>query len=312
MQAPHEPRNGFIDRLEWQISSELRRRQRTGPATWLPSSPLKAAAAIAFLVLVSMAAGGAAVAAAVQAQNNERRDLLVSGYERRLELARLRLAAAQLQLHEIERQIAVGTEQPAKAYEPRLKMAEAEGSLQVIQLQLQEVRLTGREALDEISAPLVSGRDFVSERLRAGLVVPERALEIERQRQRSIRSRVEVGVAPQADLAEADARVAEMETGLAGIQRKLEIRRRFVGGQITAAQAELRVLEGDAEQRLKALEPKIAAARIQVAAWERRFNVGLATQVQIAEARLRLSELEADLAKAQLDLALIRKKISEL
>jgi hypothetical protein len=311
MQDRHAPRDGFVERLEWQIGSELRRRHRTGPATWLPGSPLKASAAIVFLVLVSMAVGGAAVAAAVQAQNSERRQLLIGGYERRLALARERLELAAEQLRSVERQIAVGAEHPDNRHRARLKFVEAEASVKVIQLQLQEVQATGAEPVDAISAPLVSGRDFVAERLQAELILPATALETERQLLREVRSRVAHGTAPPADQAEAEVRVIEAEAARTSIERKLGVRREFVSGTINGAQADLRVLEGDAEQRLKTLEPRIALARLLVAATEQRFNVGLVTRVDVAEARLKLSELEAERAKAQLDLALLRKKIEE-
>ena len=314
MQAPHTPRDGFVERLEWQISSELRRRHRSGPATWLPSSPLKATAAIVFVVLVSMAAGGAAVAAAVQAQGKERRHSVLLNYQQRLQLAQMRLTTAKLELTTLERQIAVGLERPdsIQVHDSRMRVAEAEGSLQVSQLELQEAEATGQEPLDQISAPLVSGRDFVAERLQASLLAPEAGLANARVIAQAMRRRWDVGLATVTDLAEAEARVVELEAAIASTRRKIEIRRQFVGGLIRAPQADLRVIESDAEQRVKALEPRIALARKHVADAERRFQVGLANHVDLAEAKLRLSTLEADLAKAQLDLALIRKKIGEL
>ena len=314
MQAPHTPRDGFVERLEWQISSELRRRHRTGPATWLPASPVKATAAIVFLVLVSMGAGGAAVAAAFQAQDKERRDLVVSSYEQRVQLAQLRLSAARLQLSEIERQVAVGVERndSPQVQDSRLKLAEAEGLLMVGELELQEVRITGREAQDAISAPVVSGRDFVTERLQASLSVPERALISAKAQAQAMRTRWNVGMATMTDMTEAEARVLELEAAVASIRRKLEIRREFTAGRVTAPQADLRVIESEAEQRVKALEPRIALARTHIAAAQRRFDVGVTNHVELAEAKLRLSVLESELAKAQLDLALIRKKIQEL
>ena len=126
-----------------------------------------------------------------------------------------------------------------------------------------------------------------------------------------MRTRVDLGLAPLIDVAEAEARALELEQAVTAIRRKLDIRRQFVAGTITAPQADLRLIEAEAEQRVKSLEPRILVARQLSAATQRRFEVGLATQVELAEAKLRLSVLESDLAKAQLDLALIRKKISE-
>jgi outer membrane protein TolC len=258
-----------------------------------------------------MAAGGAAVAAAVQAQNSERRELIASGYERRIELARARLANAQALLTTVQRDVAVGVQPRIRAEEARLDVRDSEREVQIVELQLQEVRLTSREPVDDISAPLVSGRDFVTERLQASLLTPEQGLTVARTTAQAMQRRMEVGLATVTDLAEADARVLELQAAVASIQRKLQIRRQFVAGLITAAQADLRVIESEAEQRVKALEPRIALARKHVADAERRFQVGVANHVDLAEAKLRLSTLEADLAKAQLDLALIRKKINE-
>jgi outer membrane protein TolC len=314
MQAKHEPRDGFIDRLEWQISSELRRRHRTGPATWLPHSPLRASAVIALLVVVSTAAGGAAVAAAFQAQDKGRRDLVVSNYEQRVQLARLRVAAAELQVLEIERQVSVGVQRndSLQVQDARLRVAEGQGSLKMAELDLQEARLTGREPLDAISSPLVSGRDFVAERLQSSLLAPEQGLTGARAQAKAMRRRYEVGLATVTDMAEAEARVLELEAAVAAIQRKLEIRRQFVDGKITAPQADMRLIESEAEQRVKALEPRIALAHKHIADVQNRVAVGVGTPVEVAEAKLRLSTLEAELAKAQLDLALIRKKIGEI
>jgi len=89
MHDQHEPRNEFVDRLEWHITREVRRRNRsTQSYRSIPLWRTKALLGILLLIVGSMAVGGVVVAASYQAENNERRDLLVSAYERRAELAR--------------------------------------------------------------------------------------------------------------------------------------------------------------------------------------------------------------------------------
>jgi outer membrane protein TolC len=77
-----------------------------------------------------------------------------------------------------------------------------------------------------------------------------------------------------------------------------------------AVQTELRVLEAEAEGRIKALKPKIELARQQVDQTEKLVKLGATQSIELAEAKLRLQQREADIAKAELDLAIVRKKLS--
>ena len=105
----HEPNDEFVEKLEWQIGREVRLRNRAANAPrWTAWSPVKVVAAVAGLMLVSMAIGGAAVAAAYEAQSNVRRDQLAANFEQRAELARKRLDIATEQMHSAEQRHAVG------------------------------------------------------------------------------------------------------------------------------------------------------------------------------------------------------------
>ena len=85
MRDKHAPRSEFIEQLQSQIVTEVRRRNRLPESPrWSMPSPWKLAAVAAVLVIASMAAGGAVVAAAYEAQSNERRDVLLSGYMQRV------------------------------------------------------------------------------------------------------------------------------------------------------------------------------------------------------------------------------------
>src|SRR5262245_54567867 len=109
MPHKHEPRDEFVEQLEWQIGREVRHRNRLrGAAGWSLGPRWKTAIAGAALVIVSMSAGAGAVMAAYQAQSNERRDLLIASYQKRAELAQQRQAIAEEQLRDVDRKVAVG------------------------------------------------------------------------------------------------------------------------------------------------------------------------------------------------------------
>lgn len=310
MPGKHEPHDAFIDRLEWQIRAEARRRHRSAQAPgWLPQSRLAAALSAVALVLVSMAVGGGVVAAAYQARQNVQRDLLLSAYERRAELAMERVSTAKAQLQTAEERVSVGVAPRDAILEARFKVAEAEAQLQSIRLQIDEIRITGREPLDEVSSPLVSGRDFVTKRWLSDLSVPQAALELGKTRMRDAERRFAVGLAQAIDVEVSRTRVIELEAAVVALRRKIGIRQSFLKGELDATLADLRVLEVEADQRRTALEPKIALARKQLSDLQLKVEMGTAQPIEVAEARLRLQELELEMSKAEVDLAVIRRRI---
>jgi hypothetical protein len=258
-----------------------------------------------------MAAGGAVVAGAYQAQSNERRDTIAAALERRLDIAKQALTLVETTVKADQVRMDVGMATPQDLRDSRIKLASARAQVKSIELQLAEVRLSGREPGLEISAPLVSGRDFVSERLRADLTVPEAALEFEKARLRDAQIRVEIGTLHPIEAQEARALTAEIEFVIEGIRRKLEIRQRFLKGEYDAVQTDLRVLESEAEQRRKVLLPKIELAKKEEELLKQRFLVGSANRVELAEAAMRLNQLNLELSKAEVDLAVIRLRLQK-
>ena len=312
MRTNHEPDDDFVNRLELEIGAELRRRRAATPAPWLMRTRLRVAAAAAMLAVVSMAAGGAVVAASYHAKDSEQRDQLVSAYEQRVSLATQRYALANDRMRITEQRVSVGTAAPLDAMQDRVRVAEAEAELARIRSQLAEVRLTGREPETNVLAALVSGQDFVSDRWRLDLMTPRLALDVEKQRLQEMQRRVDVGAAPAHDVTVSRSRIGELEAAMAAVERKLAIRQRFLKKELGAAEADLRIQETDAETRQTALRLKITLAAEEAKDAQKKFTVGLAQQTDVAEASLRLRELEADLAKAELDLARVRAQIAQL
>ena len=81
--------------------------------------------------------------------------------------------------------------------------------------------------------------------------------------------------------------------------------------ELTAAVAELRVMEVETEQRHAILARRIAFSQRQVQDVKKRTEIGIAGPVELAEAELRLQELQLALTKAEYDLALIRKQLGK-
>lgn len=312
MRGRHVPDDEFVQRLELTLEHEVRRRNsRTVARAWWPRWPLRPVIAAVALVAVSMAIGGAVVARAYQAQDNERRNALVANLRLRAEAAATRIELARTELQSAQRQRDIGIGSEDAVLDAQLKVREGEALLRAVQLDMEEVRLTTREPLNAVSAPLVSGRDFVSERLRTAMTVPAATLERERARLKNAQQRVEVGLAEPLDLQLAQARVVENEAGLAAFQRKLEIRLRFLRGDYDAAMADLRLMEAEAEERLKAAQPRLQSARQTAQRVAVQVEIGRATPLQLTEAQLTVKEREVELERLKLDLLLVQKQIAD-
>lgn len=313
MQNKHEPRDEFVKRLEWHVTAEARRRNRPvlQPrwARWVSMSPLRMTMAVAAIVVVSMAAGGAVVAAAYQSQVNERRDLVAAAYEQRLALAQQRLSLAVEGLNGIKRRVAVGLATNRELMEEQFKVVEAEAEVKTTQLQLEEVRLTAQDVVTTMSAPMVRGRDFVTERWQAEMAVATFALDKEKTLLEDVQRRVQIGVVDPAEVEVSRAKVGELEAALQARQRKLDIRKRFLNREFDATRADLRGLEVDAELRQRTLRLQLDLAKRETDRVAARVQKGIASGVDEMQARLKLLSLTAEAAKTEMDLALIRKRL---
>jgi hypothetical protein len=308
----HEPSAEFVARLESQLGSEVRRRNRdVRVPRWATWSFAQVATAAALLVLLSMGAGAAAVAAAYEAQSGQGRDQLVAAYRQRADLAQMRLTLATNAQKAAEARFDVGVSDVRAVLDAGVAVVTAQTEVDIVQLQIEEITLSGREPRADLWAPRVSGRDFVTERLRKEMSVPEKTLEVKRKVAEEVARRVEIGTLSQLDFEQARTGVLEVESSLAAMQRKLAIRQQFLSGKIQAAETALRVLEVEVEQRVASLTPQIALATKEEARLAQRAEVGTAQLVDVAEAKLRRMQLEMELSKAELDLAQVRRRLSE-
>lgn len=312
MQDRHEPSDRFIERLGQDIGAEVRRRNlQPAPAPWRQAFGLKTVAAAAALVVVSMAAGGAVVAAAYQNENREQRSMLASVYDRKIQLAQLRLDAAKQQLQETERRVALGMVDSHAATEQRQAVVEAEAQLRIAMLDLEEVRLTGREPRDEVSAPATSQRDFVSDRLQVSMSIATGALDLAKKKLQTAERRVSLGIEQRSSADGLRAEIIALESALSATQQKIAARQAFVSNKYDSALTDLRVGEIEAEQRLRALAPQLDLAQRHMARIESLVTKGLASPTDVAQARVRVLEVELKLSMAQAELATVRAQIAQ-
>jgi multidrug resistance efflux pump len=264
----------------------------------------------AAVAAVSMCLGAAGTYSMVRGDDAPQRELFVTRAEIRYEQATARLEEAVAALDELMPLYERGFVAESELDEHLQAIEEAKSTARRRELDLEETRLTGRSPNDDLAAPLVDGRDFVSERLRA----QTETLRSETKRRKKIYAEAQA-LFERAFIsaAEVDAergRVAQAEAREALLAHRLELRRRFLAGELTAEEASLMDLAeqagaayADARQALE--QSKRVLQRVESLA-----EGGAVTSselreaeaaVRAAQARLRLAEIERRIVQSQLD-----------
>jgi hypothetical protein len=302
-----EPDSQFVDRLEWQLASEFRRMDRLKMDAGKVAVPRRVAAlSLAAGVLLM---GVAATKAADLIKDSWRKKIEVARLETEVKIKRAFLEFKQLRAAQAEEKSATGLIDEEGAQGSRLAALRAEFDLDRSLLDLEETQASGVAPCDELYAPLVGGRDFVSERLE--IEKKALALELDHHRgriERSVRPRVELGLIPKSDLEAHLAMLAAREARIGELETRSGLRRSFLGGEISAEGLEVQTRLTEAERKLSEAQSDIAAMTAHLDNLKAKLAAGL---ISIEEFRGTQTALEA--AQAQVSLALqeieILKKI---
>lgn len=303
MSSRFEPDDRFVDRLEWQLASELRRRERLKPAPGRVAVPRSVVAlGLAAIVLLM---GVAATKAA---------DLIRDSWRKRIEVARIQtevkiktafLALKRDRTAQAENRYSLGLVAEDEALAEKLGAERAEAELERSSLDLEEVKASGQAPRDEIYAPRVGGRDFVAERLGIEKKVLQADLDLRQARYgRTLRHRVDLGLLPKSALTEFEAALAGQEAAIRDIENRLALRRRFIAGEISAAELEIQTRMSAAEKELREVQSAIANIRPRVEELRAKAAAGLVTIDELKGAELGLSaaQAKADLALKQIEI----------
>ncbi len=303
MSKRFEPDPRFVDRLEWQLASELRRGEHLQPARGRVAVPRSVA-------VIGLAAGVLLLGVAA----TKAADLIKDSWRKKIEVARLetevKIKTAFLEFKkewsvQTENKFAVGVISEGDLLTARSATEEAAAELERAVLDLEEARKSGEAPRDELYAPLVGGRDFVSERLEIEKRAYQAAMKLRRDRiLPALRQRVELGLAPKSDLDQVHSWLAGDEAGIDDIETRLALRRRFIAGEISAAELEIQARSSAAEKELlearaeiDVVQPGLENLRVQVAA-----GVVPAGALKAAELALGKAQARADLALKEIEI----------
>jgi len=306
MNDRHDPDPAFLAHLERETRFALRR-AREGASGAKRSQLLQRLRSAALMVL-SLGLGASVVVAAQQLEDSRWVEQRLARNRIMGELAEQKLAGARAHQELVAQRVAAGLQSDTAARDAARRKSGLARVARLLTLEREELELGGRppEGLEDVplTAALVRGRDFVSERLRASreaLVERRSSLASDLAR---VDQMVQAGIAPTSELEQARAVIGSEDRALAALDRRLALRADFLLGRIGAAECERAALTLDAEAEVKELEADVALARRALERADKLHTVGVAPAPE-AE-RLALAEVEAELALAQLALSVLR------
>ena len=305
MSNKHQPDPQFVQSLEWQLGSELRRRNRAG-ATQHPSFKV---IKIAALMLGSVVLGAAAMGASQQLGETWRRELLEARLEVQLQLAQQRVATQLQALGLTREQVELGLQTDRDLIYFELKIAQAETDAKIVELELEELRESGRQPLGELSSPLVNGRDFVSERIEARMELAYHHLEVVRNEQQRIQDQADIGVVSESDVAGQQIVSIEAEQQIMTLQEQMEVRRSYLDSDITAVEAELRLLELEAQSRVVVMDQQRQYFQQMLDGFQAAIDAGSMHPAAEVQMRTQVNEMEAQLQLAQAELEIVQREL---
>jgi outer membrane protein TolC len=264
---------------------------------------------IAALMMGSVALGAAAMGASQQLGEAWRKELLEARLEVQLELAQQRV---QMQLETLgltREQVELGLQTDRELLIFEFQIAQAEADARITELELDEIRSSGREPLGELSSPLVDGRDFVSEKIRVRMEVAAHHLDLVRGEQARVRSRADVGVVSEDEVQAQNLVARQAELQLEGLGQQLELRRAYLDSEISAVEAELKLLEAETQNRVILLDQQRQYFQQELDRFQAAMDAGTMPAVAPAQMRTRVAEMEAQLRLAQAELEIVRREL---
>lgn len=308
MNDKHQPSPEFVSNLEWQVRSALQRTDRfSEPVRPNRGGTMK----IVTLVLVSALLGAGGVVVKDEVQEARAQELLVAKTEAEIELAQLELEIMMSQLQEVERQYQAGTVGEEAVLMARTALQQAERRLASLRLDLEEIRESGKEPQDEISSPLVDGRDFVTERLELEEAVAGAALQVAQFRLARVQDLRNAGAVSQMEVTQGLLALQEAEAYLEELRNRMEAREAFLEGSLSAEEARKRFEIFETENQIQLMRAALDEGMIRYQEMEEQVERGLIPESELQKMRLQVMQLETQLEFLQMKLdTLVRERRS--
>jgi hypothetical protein len=300
MNDTHQPREAFVSNLEWQIRTSLSRGDRfSEPVGTKPGGKMK----IAVLILASALTGAGGVVVKDEVQDRRAQEVLLRETEVRLRMAELELEMVRTQEDEIEGLFETGLVDEEALMQVQGQVRRAELELMRLFLDREEIRESGERPRNDISAPLVGRRDFVTERLvLLEEVASDQMSQVERHLARC-REMEAVGAIGPGEITNLNLAYQEAEAHLENLHLQLAYRQRFLSGEASGAELEHALQVAEAQNEMNLRQVALDGAVRRLGALEERAESGVVGEPEVRRARLEIMrmQMELDLIRLRLD-----------
>jgi uncharacterized protein YnzC (UPF0291/DUF896 family) len=305
MNTIHRPDPEFVGNLERELRSTIRRQRRFDNGQSANATLIrKLRWTTGLIALAAMCIGSAATFAVTQRLRAQTADLIIAKTEAHLEFANARLELFLEELQETESRAASGVVAPEQLDDMRLELARVEAEAAARALDVEEARITGRDPDNSLSAPILRGRDFVTERLEL-----ERAVRLKR-----VSWIDKLASSPGMDPEQATAIAQEQKAVRATvsiIEERLALRQDYLSGARTARQVELAHMQFSVESQREMAERRVNEVQQHLDRINALVEDGMATRSEArpVEMAFRAAVLQLDLA--ELEMQILESKLAE-
>jgi len=304
MNKDYEPDNQFMEKLEWQLSSEYRRANRLKSSSGKIAVPRRM---VAIAVTIGILMTGVAVTkAADYIKDSWRKKIEIARVETEVELMKVHLESIREMASDIKMRVSNGLIREDEYQAMKLAVENAELDYSRSLLNLAEVKLSGDTPRNELYAPLVGGRDFVSKRLELEKKEAKLAMEQLSIQQDRVKQLVEENLVQRDEMDMIQAEIANRKMKIDKIQQRIDLRARFLSGEITAQEVEIK-------DRMTGAERNLQLARVQVESLMKQMDRMQALKAQGTVSHTEVMQLQyaLDAAQAKLKLATLEMDVLE-
>jgi hypothetical protein len=286
----HRPTPEFRDYLEEEVGRAYRRHHSFGR--------LRAVA----VVVASLAVGVSAGLASAQIGETAQRDSLLQAALSDLALAGLRLDLARARHDEVAKRVSVGLVSPASLALAESELRGVEAHAMRAKLNVDEIKATSLQPRDDLNAPLVSGRDFVIERIQMDLFSAQQRLLAAEQAHAESERQVRVGAATELVLLASGLDVTRARVALGALAERRKLRKEFVDRGTPADQLMRRLRQSDLRFDAMVAQEELRVARERLGALRKLRDAGAVAELEELRARVEVKERETELQMLALQL----------
>ena len=305
MSETYEPDSQFLERLEWQLSSEYRRANRLKSSSGKIAVP-RQLVAIACMIGILMT-GVAVIKAAEYIQDSWRKKIEIARAETEIKLRKAHLESTREIASRAESRYSNGLIREEEFRVVQFAAERAELDLEKSLLNLDEVKVTGKAPRNELYAPVRGGRDFVSDRLKIEKKEIELDLELAMMRMKWFKQLVENNLVEGIELDRIQAEITARKVMIDKTQEKLDLRERFVKGEITAQEVEIKGRMTVAERNLHLAQSRVDSLKAQLKRLKALEAGGMVSPTEAQQLRYELNAAQAELELAILEMDILKK-----